>query len=113
MTNREFYQLVITLGNEDAKIFAENELQKMDARNAKRREMPKKDSKAAVANRELIAKALEFIGKEPMTASAIGEKLEISAQKASAIMKQGVKEEKVKVTDLKVKGRTVKGYFIG
>jgi predicted ArsR family transcriptional regulator len=45
------------------------------------------------------------------TASEISEILEISVQKASAVLRQAVSEGKVEVEDVKVKGKgTQKGY---
>lgn len=109
MTKREFYALVMTLGNADATAFAQEEIEKMDVRNEKRRSAEKKESKTAVANREFYGKLAEFCA-EPHTASEIGAHLEISPQKASAIMKQAVREEKATSTDVKIKGRAVKSY---
>ncbi len=109
MTKREFYELVMTLGNEEATAFAKTEIEKMDLRNEKRRSAEKKESKTAVANREYYDELAKFCT-EPHTASEIGAHLEISPQKASAVMKQAVREKKATSTDVKIKGRAVKSY---
>ena len=94
MTNREFFENVIAnMDNEEMVEKAKSLLDALDRRNAKRAERP---SKTALAN-------------EPMLASEIAQKIKISTQKASALLRQ----MDVKVTDVKVKGKgTQKGYFI-
>ena len=107
MTQREFYNAVIA-DTQDANLaqFAVEALEKLDARNAKRSEKP---SKTQVANEPIIKAIAELLTSEPMRASEIAEALEISTQKASALVK---KVEGVSVTDVKVKGKgTQKGYF--
>ena len=94
MTNREFFNAVISAEiNDEVIAHAKESLEKLDIRNAKRAERPSKIQKA----------------NEPMLASEIAEKCEISTQKASALVK---KVEGVSVCDVKVKGKgTQKGYF--
>ena len=60
MTKREFLNAVATLENIDAelKLFAEQEIEKMDERNAKRKNSP---SKTAIANEPIKAKIVEFV----------------------------------------------------
>lgn len=99
----------MTLGNADATEFARIQLERMDSRNEKRRNAPRKPSKTAETNREYFGRLEDFCT-EPHTASEIGAHLEISAQKASAVMRQAVKEGFASSTDVKVKGRTVKSY---
>ena len=110
MTKREFYELVMTLGNADATAFAQEEIEKMDSRNENRRNSPRKPSKTAESNRVLYFEILKNFCAEPHTASEIGAHLEISAQKASAVMRQAVNEGFATANDIKVKGRTVKSY---
>jgi hypothetical protein len=115
MTIREFMTAVSAMENVSAEIkeFAENELIKLDARNAKRAEKP---SKTAIANEPIKAEILRVIGEseEPMTASKIAEVMvEYKVQKISALCTQLLKEEKLVVTDVKVKGKgTQKGYSV-
>ena len=107
MTKREFLNAVIAeTTNSDLASFAVSELEKLDARNAKRASAP---SKKSIENAPLIAKIAEFLTSEPKLASEVAKELEISTQKASALLRQ---IENVSVRDVKVKGRgTQIGYF--
>ena len=107
MTQREFFNAVIAeTQNNDLAQFAVEALEKLDARNAKRSEKP---SKVQIANEPIIKAISELLTTEPMLASDIAKALEISTQKASALVK---KVEGVSVTDIKVKGKgTQKGYY--
>ena len=107
MTNREFFENVITMV-EDAEMQekAKALIEALDRRNAKRAERP---SKTALANEPIKAEIAKILTNEPMLASEIAQKIEISTQKASALLRQ----MDVNVTDVKVKGKgTQKGYFI-
>jgi len=108
MTQREFFNAVIAeTQNKDLAQFAVEALEKLDVRNAKRASTPSKTQKE---NAPLIAKIGELLTSEPMLASEIASTLEISTQKASALVK---KVEGVSVVDVKVKGKgTQKGYFL-
>ena len=107
MTKREFMEMVIAeSANEEIKAFAKAEIEKMEARNAKRREAP---SKSAIANEPIKAEIVKVLTHEPMTASAVAEQVGISTQKASALLRQ---IEGLEVTEVKVKGKgKVKGYY--
>ena len=107
MTQRDFYNAVIAeTSNADLAQFAVEALEKLDARNAKRASKP---SKTQIANEPIVKAIAELLTSEPMLASEIASALEISTQKASALVK---KVEGVSVTDVKVKGKgTQKGYF--
>lgn len=110
MTKREFLEIVMGLGHPEAANFAAKELEKMDRALEKRRSKP---TKAQIANAPIIQQIVSEIleGKELKTASEIAEILEISVQKASAVLRQAVSEGKVEVEDVKVKGKGVqKGY---
>lgn len=110
MTKREFLEIVMGLGHPEAAEFAAKELEKMDRALAKRRSKP---TKAQIANAPIIQQIVSEIleGKELKTASEIAEILEVSVQKASAVLRQAVSEGKVEVEDVKVKGKgTQKGY---
>ena len=109
MTNREFFEKVIAeVTNEELVEKAKVELAKLDARNARRASTPSKKAK----ENEPIKKAIrEVLGAEPMTASEIASKVEISTQKASALLRQ---IDGLTVTEVKIKGKgKVKGYSIG
>lgn len=110
MTKREFLEVVMGLEHPEAAEFAAKELEKMDKALEKRRSKP---TKAQIANAPIIQRIVTEIleEKEFKTASEIGEVLEISVQKASAVLRQAVSEGKVEVADVKVKGKgTQKGY---
>jgi predicted HTH transcriptional regulator len=110
MTKREFLEVVMGLGHPEAAEFAAKELEKMDRALEKRRSKP---SKAQLANAPIIQRIVSEIleEKELKTASEVSEILEISVQKASAVLRQAVSEGKVEVEDVKVKGKGVqKGY---
>ena len=110
MTKREFLEIVMGLGHHEAAIFAAKELDKMDKALAKRRSKP---TKAQIANAPIIEQIVSEILEEEefKTASEISEILEVSVQKASAVLRQAVSEGKVEVEDVKVKGKgTQKGY---
>ena len=113
MTNREFYNAIINNQMDGTEItdemvnFAKEAIKKLDARNARRATTP---SKTQVANEPIIKAIAELLTEEPKLASEIASTLEISPQKASALVK---KVDGVKVTDVKVKGKGVqKGYSI-
>ena len=108
MTKREMYE-VIANGNINDEVIemAKNELVKMDERNAKRRNSP---SKKSLENEPIKEKIVGILGDEPMTASEVAEKVEISVQKASALLRQ---IDGLNVTEIKVKGKgKVKGYAL-
>lgn len=110
MTKREFFEAVIaTVENTDLVEFAQSELVKMDERNAKRKNTP---SKTAIANEPIKNAIVEVLAnhEEPLTASQIAEVVEISTQKASALLRQ---IDGLTVTEVKVKGKgKVKGYAL-
>jgi len=111
MTKREFLEKVIAMENDELTEFAKSEIEKMDARNAKRANTP---SKKAKENEPIKANIADFLADKDFTvASVIAEGLEISTQKASALCRQMVNDGALTVTDVKVKGKgTQKGYKV-
>lgn len=113
MSKREFLEGIVRAGEEgriDAEygVFAEEEIKKIDAALEKRRE--KMTAKQA-ENAPLMDKIYEMLGEEPMTATVVGEMMEISTQKASALLRKMVEEGRAGKTDVKVpKKGTQKGY---
>lgn len=107
MTNREFYTAIVNSDlNDEMKAFATDAIAKLDARNAKRASTLSKTQKE---NAPLIEKIASLLTSEPKLASELAKEMEISTQKASALVK---KVEGVSVCDVKVKGKgTQKGYF--
>lgn len=114
MTKREFFEAVMAVEGIDAelKLFAEQEVAKMDERNAKRKNSP---SKKSVENEPIKAKIVEHIGnaEDAQIASEIAKAVEISTQKASALCRQLVNDGTLKSEEVKVKGKgKVKGYSL-
>ena len=107
MTNREFYTAIVNSDlNDEMKAFATEAIEKLDARNAKRANTLSKTQKD---NLPLIEKIASLLTSEPKLASELAKEMEISTQKASALVK---KVEGVSVCDVKVKGKgTQKGYY--
>lgn len=108
MTKREMFEMIVNGNvNEEVIEMAKNELVKMDERNARRKNSP---SKKSIENEPIKAKILEILTDEPMTASEVAEKVEISVQKASALLRQ---IDGLNVTEVKIKGKgKVKGYSV-
>ena len=112
MTNREFYTAIIANPNvaEDIKTFAQGEIDKLDARNDKRKNT---QTKAQKENESVMASILTHLANGSAVASDIGSALGISTQKASALCKLLVNSGKVTVADIKVKNKgTVKQYTL-
>lgn len=107
MTNREFYEFVIAGENtEEMRKHANKQIEKMNARNAKRSSQP---SKRSQENEPIKAQIVETIG-DGGTAKTIGERVGITTQKASALCGQLVKNGIFTATDEKVDKRKVKVY---
>lgn len=107
MTKREFLNEVIAVidGTSEVNIlelkeFAKAEIVKLDERNASRSSKP---TKAQIENEPIKEKILEVLSTgERMVASAIAERVEISTQKASALCRQLVESQKLKVEEVKI-----------
>lgn len=116
MTIREFMTAVIAVEgmSADLREFAENEIVKLDARNAKRAEKP---SKTALANEPIKVELFELLKEcdEILPAAAVVEKLEgkYNVQKVSSLLRQLANEGKLSVFEVKVKGKgKQKGYAV-
>ena len=113
MTKREFMEAIVKFAEEDAigaeyGDFAKEEIEKLDATLAKRRA---KVSAKQAENAPLMDKIYEMLTDEPTTASVVGEMLEVSTQKASALLRKMVDEGRAAKTDVKIpKKGTQKGY---
>jgi hypothetical protein len=113
MTNREFYTAIIANPNvaQDIKDFAQAEIDKLDARNDKRKNTQTKAQKENEGVMTAIVRHLTANGAD--VASGIGTALGISTQKASALCKLLVDGGQLTVADVKVKGKgTVKQYTV-
>ena len=112
MTKREFYTAIKNGEiDEQVKLFATEELEKMDAVNEKRRNTL---SKKAQENQPLLDKIeREILTEEPKTATDVAAILEVSIQKASGLLRRLVEDGKAAKVDVKIKGKgTQKGYTI-
>ena len=112
MTKREFYTAIKNGKiDESVKLFATEELEKMDAVNEKRRNTL---SKKAQENQPLLDKIeREILTEEPKTATDVAAILEVSVQKASGLLRRLVEDGKAAKVDVKIKGKgTQKGYTI-
>lgn len=112
MTKREFYTAIMNGEiDEQVKLFASEELEKMDAANEKRRNTL---SKKAQENLPLLQQITdEILTDEPKTATDVAAVLEVSVQKASGLLRRLVEEGKAVKVDVKIKGKgTQKGYTL-
>lgn len=111
MTNREFYTAIIANENvaKDIKDFAQAEIDKLDARNDKRKNT---QTKAQKENEGVMNDIYDYLVTHGASvASTIGGALGISTQKASALCKLLAEAKRVTVADVKVKGKgAVKQY---
>lgn len=112
MTKREFYTAIMNGEiDEQVKLFASEELEKMDAANEKRRNTL---SKKAQENLPLLQQITdEILTEEPKTATDVAAVLEVSVQKASGLLRRLVEDGKAVKVDVKIKGKgTQKGYTL-
>lgn len=115
MTNREFFNAILANSiSPEVLSFAAEQIKKLDERNAKRSSIPSKIQKE---NQPIIEKIREiFMNNENndyMLSSEVAEKVGISVQKASALLRQMVENGELKAEEIKVpkKGKQ-KGYKI-
>jgi Fic family protein len=108
MTYREFLNTIVSANiSDEVTDFAKNEQDKLDARNEKRRNTLSKEQKA---NEEIKHSIVEYIN-GTVTASEVAGALNISTQKASALLRQLVESGALVAGEVKVKGKgTVKTY---
>ena len=110
MTMREFLEKVVELGDDDLTTYAEAQIAKLDKKNEKRKTTLTKDQKA---NAELKTQILELLANfGQRKANEIGGKLDISTNKASALLRQLEIEGKVISKEVKSGKSRVKGYEI-
>ena len=110
MTKREFYTAIMNGEiDEQVKLFAAEELEKMDVANEKRRNTL---SKKAQENQPLLQQITgEILTDEPKTATDVAAVLGVSVQKASGLLRRLVEDGKAVKVDVKIKGKgTQKGY---
>ena len=113
MTEREFLTKVLAIEElpEEMKTYAEEKIEKLDARNDHRKNTQTKTQKENESVMNAILEYLTANGSD--VASSIGSALSISTQKASALCKLLTDSGKLTVADVKVKGKgTLKQYTI-
>ena len=104
MTQREFFNAVISgTVNAEMVAFAQNEIAKLDTRNAK------KSEKTANAHAEEKAQILAVLTDKVQLASEIAEKVGMTTAKVSGLLGR---MDGITVTDVKVKGGKRKGYAL-
>lgn len=112
MTKREFLT-AISNGEmtEELKDFATAEIEKMNNSAAARAAKP---SKTQLENAPLVDRIVnEILGTEPKTATEVAEVLEVKVQKASALLRMAVAQERAAQTEVKLpKKGTVKAYTL-
>ena len=107
MTKREFLNEVIAVidGTSEVNVlelkeFAKAEIVKLDERNANRSAKP---TKTQIENKSIKEKILEVLStEERMLTTEIAERVGISTQKASALCRQLVESQKLKVEEVKI-----------
>lgn len=111
MTQREFFVTIANTENLDAELreFATAAVKKLDAANAKKREI---NAEKAKDNLPLIEAIAAVLTDEPATAADIAKEINVSTAKAVSLLKVMNAEGKVGITEIKVKGRKVNGYTI-
>lgn len=102
MTKREFLNTVAaTATTEEIKAFALEELARLDKRNENR--SSKQASKTAEANAPYVAAIREYMqAHKNVTAAEVAEVVEISVQKASALLRGLVAAEELTATEVKI-----------
>lgn len=101
MTNRDFFNAIINANiNDELTSFAQEAIEKLDARNAKRSSKPSKIALANVPVKEAIVNFLE--GKENVTAADVAVGVEVSVQKASSLLRQMVADGQLTASEIKV-----------
>ena len=116
MTQREFFTKAIeifeSLENAEMVEFARERISALDKRNENR---SNKQTKVQIENDVIKSKILELYetGNEVFVAADVGRKLEISTNKASALLRQLALANALVTSDVKVKGKgKVKGYSL-
>lgn len=119
MTKREFLNAIATgTINDELVAFATEEIEKMDAANAKRRE---KNAEKKAQNDEFVDLFVSLLGDEPKTASDIVALMgdverpdgkSVNVQWVSSLGRKAVEAERAEKVDVKVTGKgTQKGYI--
>ena len=112
MTQRIFFENIKNGGviTDEMKEYAITELEKLDERAEKRKNYR---TPAQKENDEIKEKILEcFVEGTEMTGKEVAEKMEITAQKANALLKQLVNENELVVTQVANGKRLINSYSL-
>lgn len=111
MTNREFFNAVVTANiSDELTAFAQEAIQKLDTRNETRKNKP---SKTAIANEPIKAQILAYVTENAKAIAAdIAVACGITTAKASSLCTRMVSDGTMKSEEVKVKGRKVHGYSV-
>ena len=113
MTTREILTIIANgKATEETATWAAKEIEKLDARNAKRKETP---SKTALANAPLKEAIYKYLceNEGEFTSNDLGAVIDASFNKAGALARQLVAEGKVKEKEVKIPKKGVrKAYFV-
>lgn len=105
MTNREFFVAVMNLENAPSELveFAKSGIAKLDSRNATRQAKP---TKAQIENEALYPSVLALLNEsEPTLSTVVADSLGISTSKATGLLGNLFKANKVAKVDVAVKGK--------
>lgn len=104
MTNREFFEKVIaTVDDAELVEFSKTAIEKLNARNEKRKEQATKKSKE---NEPIKAEIMNYLtGKEKVLCAEIAKAVEISTQKCTALCRQLIDEGLITTEKVKVKNK--------
>lgn len=113
MTTRNYFEAIAEgRMNDEIKAWAAGQIEKLDARNAKRAATP---SKTAIANAPLKEAIFKYLSENDgkFTEAELGKVIDASHNKAGSLVRQLVAEGKVSVAEVKIpKVGTRKAYFI-
>lgn len=115
MTQREFLEMGIKLFEEvnmpDMVEYAKGRITQLDKKNSSR---ASKMTKTQIENEEIKKEIVKLFEENPnlnASASEIGENLEISTSKASALLRQLVNSEILASTEIRVKGKGKRQFY--
>lgn len=112
MTTREFLNAILTADvSDELKAQAQVEIDRLDKRNAQRKSKP---SKTALANAPVKEAIMGFavVQEQVFTAKQVATALDITVQKASALLRQLADEGKLTAADAKVDKHLAKVYGV-
>ena len=104
MTEREFMEKVIAIGDAELIEFAQKKLDKINERNAKRASTP---TKSQIANMKIKEDIRKFFAENEGSyfATEISESIGVSRPMVSALMRQLIESGEFIAEDVKVKGK--------